>query len=209
MRTIDQGRYVWHEPVFHGCPPGLAKKGNGCLPPGQARKLAAFDHGYPRWYGYSDWYRVGPAYDWRYYGGYVYRVDPVTALVRSIVPLLGGALFGGNPWPQGYMVQELPPYHVRYYGYDDAYRYRYADGVIYAVDPQTEVIQSVVALMTGQRWVVGSAMPPGYAFYNVPYEYRDQYVDTPSSWYRYDDGYVYEVDPTTLLVRRTIELLVT
>ena len=23
---------------FAGCPPGLAKKGNGCLPPGQAKK---------------------------------------------------------------------------------------------------------------------------------------------------------------------------
>lgn len=25
---------------YAGCPPGLAKKGNGCLPPGQAKKLA-------------------------------------------------------------------------------------------------------------------------------------------------------------------------
>lgn len=27
-----------------GCPPGLAKKGNGCMPPGQAKKVAV---GYP------------------------------------------------------------------------------------------------------------------------------------------------------------------
>jgi hypothetical protein len=26
--------------AYGGCPPGLAKKHNGCLPPGQARKLA-------------------------------------------------------------------------------------------------------------------------------------------------------------------------
>ena len=25
--------------VIRGCPPGLAKKGNGCLPPGQAKKI--------------------------------------------------------------------------------------------------------------------------------------------------------------------------
>lgn len=38
--------YDYYRPQFHGakCPPGLAKKGNGCLPPGQARKWRV---GYP------------------------------------------------------------------------------------------------------------------------------------------------------------------
>ena len=32
--------YDYYRPQFHGgkCPPGLAKKGNGCMPPGQAKK---------------------------------------------------------------------------------------------------------------------------------------------------------------------------
>jgi hypothetical protein len=30
---------AWYSESYHkSCPPGLAKKGNGCLPPGQARK---------------------------------------------------------------------------------------------------------------------------------------------------------------------------
>ena len=29
-----------------GCPPGLAKKENGCMPPGQARKLLRGPHGF-------------------------------------------------------------------------------------------------------------------------------------------------------------------
>lgn len=31
-----------------GCPPGLAKKGNGCLPPGQAKKRYAVGRALPR-----------------------------------------------------------------------------------------------------------------------------------------------------------------
>lgn len=51
-------------------------------------------------------------------------------------------------------------------------------------------------------------MPLGYDIYNVPPAYRDRYVDGPDAMYRYSDGYVYEVDPTTQLVRAVIELLV-
>src|SRR5262249_37678595 len=34
-----------------GCPPGLAKKHNGCLPPGQAKKLYNVGQRYPSGYG--------------------------------------------------------------------------------------------------------------------------------------------------------------
>jgi hypothetical protein len=33
-------RYAYANTRVAGCPPGLAKKNNGCLPPGQAKKLA-------------------------------------------------------------------------------------------------------------------------------------------------------------------------
>lgn len=41
-RQRDQARryYVEHYGGRKGCPPGLAKKNNGCMPPGQARKWA-------------------------------------------------------------------------------------------------------------------------------------------------------------------------
>jgi hypothetical protein len=78
-----------------GCPPGLAKKHNGCMPPGQAKKLYRGQ----RWqgsYGTRYSYRQIP-YDLRqrydfdpndryYYGnGYLYQVDPRTLLVQQVI----------------------------------------------------------------------------------------------------------------------------
>ena len=186
--------------LIDGCPPGLAKKNNGCLPPGQARQMRREALG--RYDGY--WLRGDDRY--RYDDGYMYRYDRNGGLTGWL-PALGGALGLGNIWPQQYSYQQAPQYYSQYYGLNDRYNYRYADGVLYGVDPQTQAIQSVAALLTGQPWTVGQAMPQGYDVYNVPYQYRGQYADSPQSWYRYSDGYVYQVDPTTRLVQAVIQLL--
>lgn len=82
-----------------GCPPGLAKKNNGCLPPGQAKKLYNVGQRWPGSYGQMWNYNQVP-YDLRsrygfdpsdryYYGdGYVYRVDPRTMLIQQVVSAL-------------------------------------------------------------------------------------------------------------------------
>jgi len=82
-----------------GCPPGLAKKHNGCMPPGQAKKLYRIGQRFPLSYGNRWSYNQIP-YDLRrqygfepddryYYGdGYVYRVDPKTMLVQQVVSAL-------------------------------------------------------------------------------------------------------------------------
>ena len=82
-----------------GCPPGLAKKHNGCLPPGQAKKLYRTGQRFPLNYGNRWSYNQVP-YDLRqqygfdpndryYYGdGYVYRVDPKTQLIQQVVSAL-------------------------------------------------------------------------------------------------------------------------
>jgi hypothetical protein len=80
------------------CPPGLAKKNNGCLPPGIARKR--FDVG-DRWNGnYRPWtynqvpldwrnqYGLDPANRYYYRDGYLYSVDPRTRLVESVIQAL-------------------------------------------------------------------------------------------------------------------------
>ena len=79
-----------------GCPPGLAKKHNGCMPPGQAKKLYRIGQRFPRNYGYAWNYNQIP-YDLRnrydfdddyryYYGdGYLYQVDPATMLISRVV----------------------------------------------------------------------------------------------------------------------------
>lgn len=188
---------------IQGCPPGLAKKNNGCLPPGQARQIARADRRWDDWY----WSRTRDDGRWRYEDGYVYRVAD-NGGVAGWLPVLGGALGLGNLWPQQYQYAPAPQYYTDYWRVNEGYDYRYADGVMYGVDPQTQAIGSVVALLTGQQWDIGQRMPSGYDVYNVPYAYRGRYADTADSWYRYNDGYVYQVDPTTQLVQAVIQLLV-
>lgn len=200
--TLFRDGRVERRALIDGCPPGLAKKNNGCLPPGQARQMRREALG--RYDGY--WLRGDEGYRYRYDDGYMYRYDRNGGLTGWL-PALGGALGLGNTWPQQYSYQPAPQYYSQYYGLNDRYSYRYADGVLYGVDPQTQAIQSVAALLTGQPWTVGQAMPQGYDVYNVPYQYRGQYADSPQSWYRYSDGYVYQVDPTTRLVQAVIQLL--
>ena len=82
-----------------GCPPGLAKKNNGCMPPGQAKKMYRVGQRFPQSYG-DRWrynqipydlrqqYGLNP-YDRYYYGdGYLYQVDPKTLLVEQVVRAL-------------------------------------------------------------------------------------------------------------------------
>lgn len=183
-----------------GCPPG-----RGCLPPGQVKQLYANSR------PYDDWWRWRPAQDaaYRYDSGYVYRINPTTQAIVSYVPVLGGALAVGNPWPSSYAVQPAPDYYADYYGYyDQPYDYRYADNVLYGVDPQSNQIEQIAALLTGSDWTIGQQMPQGYGVYNVPYDYRSEYYDTPDAMYRYDDGYIYRMDPTTQLIQAAIQLLV-
>ncbi|MBR0551804.1 hypothetical protein [Stakelama marina] len=186
-----------------GCPPGLAKKQDGCLPPGQAKKLASERPFYSNWWRRLD----GGDANYRYDNGYLYRMRPGTNTVASYLPLLGGALSVGNVWPSGFSGTQVPAYYRQYYGYDTPYDYRYADGVMYGVNPQNNMIEQVAALLTGDNWNVGQPMPSGYGVYNVPYQYRSQYRDTPQSMYRYSDGYIYQVDPTTRIVQAAIQLL--
>ena len=123
------------------------------------------------------------------------------------MPLLGGALGIGNPWPTYYDPVPLPVYYQDYYGLGPPDAYRYADNVIYGVDPGSSAINSILALMTGDTFAIGQAMPIGYDVYNVPYPYRDRYYDSDDAYYRYSDGYIYQVDPETQLIAAIIELL--
>jgi hypothetical protein len=160
------------------------------------------------WYGdyaaqrYSSFYRASPDYfyDYNYGDGYLYQFDRDDDLVTAMFPLLGGAFGVGQLLPIGYSSYNVPyGYRSLYYDTPD-YSYRYGDGAIYRVDPDTQLIQAVVALLTGQQFGVGQLLPAGYDVYNVPYQYRDMYYDTSDAWYRYDDGYIYQVDPYTRMI---------
>ena len=186
--------------LIEGCPPGLARKNPPCVPPGQVRNTFRWDR--PDFWGLT---RLG---DGRYFydDGYLVRYAPSGGIL-GYVPLLGGALAPGNAWPAYYEPFAMPSYYERYYGLGDYNSYRYADDVIYRIDPQTDAITSIAALLTGDQFAIGQAMPLGYDAYNVPWDYRDRYVDGPDARYRYADGYVYQVDPKTQLIAAAIELL--
>ena len=208
VRRVEQRvRYVDASPavvrtISDGCPPGLAKKFNGCTPPGLAKKQVDVYYDRPDWWGYS-----GLSSDRTYYrNGYLLSLNRDNR-ISGFVPLLAGALGLGEVWPDYYEPQRLDPYYSSYFDLGPTRTYRYADDVIYRVDPQTSVINSVAALLTGDDFTVGNRMPAGYDVYNVPYDYRDRYYDTPDAQYRYADGYIYEVDPTTQLIAAAISLL--
>jgi hypothetical protein len=93
--------YGYGGPVGYGvggCPPGLAKKHNGCMPPGQAKKLyrgQRWQSGYGSRYAYGQIpYDLRRRYDLssrdRYYysNGYLYQVDPRTMLVQQVISAL-------------------------------------------------------------------------------------------------------------------------
>lgn len=78
-----------------GCPPGLAKKHNGCLPPGQAKKM----------YGRGDYldgdyvlignpgrYGLEPNQTYYRLGDYVYRVDRNTKEVLDLIGAVAAIL---------------------------------------------------------------------------------------------------------------------
>jgi hypothetical protein len=208
---------------FRGdCPPGLARKNNGCLPPGQARKmfgpaqvftagqvlpLASYsDYNIPA--EYQSWYQDSSDHYYRYDdGGYIYQVDRGSNLVESLIPLLGGGFGVGQLLPAGYDTYNLPmSYRDDYVDSDEAY-YRYGDDAIYQVDPQTNTIESIVALLGGDL-NVGGMLPSGYDAYNLPMDYRDDYVDDADSMYRYADGNIYEIDPQSMIIEQIVAQLV-
>ena len=81
------------------CPPGLAKRDNGCLPPGQAKKLYNVGQRYNRNFG-NAWtyneipqsmrsqYNLDQADRYYYRNGYVYQVDPRTMVVEQVISAL-------------------------------------------------------------------------------------------------------------------------
>jgi hypothetical protein len=89
-----------HGPAYDGggCPPGLAKKNNGCMPPGQANKLSRgqrWQGGYGSYYSYNRIpydlrrrYALSSRYRYYYSGGTIYVVDPRTMLIARVISAL-------------------------------------------------------------------------------------------------------------------------
>jgi hypothetical protein len=129
-------------------------------------------------------------------------------MVEDVVPIYAGGYGVGQMLPSSYAYYNVPyQYRSLYYDTPDT-NYWYAPGAIYQYDPGSSMITSVAALMS-PGFSIGQPLPLGYDVYNVPYAYRQTYYDTPNAWYRYNNGYVYQVDPTTRLVTAIVASLLT
>jgi len=57
----------------------------------------------------------------------------------------------------------------------------------------------------GQRYPMSYGAP--YAYNQIPYDLRNQYGFDPRFNYYYGDGYVYRVDPKTMLIQQVVAAL--
>ena len=176
--------------------------------PGQYVPSSYMSSYVPDYYGLNSFYPDSQYSCNRYYNGVIYQVDCATGYVENVVPMYAGGYGVGQMLPSAYNYYNVPTqYRSLYYDTSD-YGYWYAPGAIYQYDPGSNVITSVAALMS-PGFSLGQPMPVGYDVYNVPYDYRATYYDTPNAWYRYNNGYIYQVDPTTQIVTSIVASLLT
>ena len=110
--------------------------------------------------------------------------------------------------PSSYDYYNVPYQYRSVYPASASNGYWYAPGAIYQYDQSSSLITSVAALLS-PGMTIGQPLPMGYNTYNVPYGYRTQYVDTANDWYRYNNGYIYRVDPTTQVVSAIVASILT
>ena len=140
-----------------GCPPGLAAKNNGCLPPGQVKQRwgygAPLDSRFADSYLpglYRSWYPDTDQYSYRYGDGYAYRVDRADNFVSGLFPLSGMDYYApGDRYPSAYDFYNVPQPYQSYYPNNGPYDYRYGDGAIYQVNRSNGLVDSIVVLLTG------------------------------------------------------------
>ena len=167
----------------------------------------------PAYYGLDSFYPASFDYGFgygnvcnRYAYGVIYQVDCFTGMVENVIPMYAGGYGVGQMLPSAYSYYNVPmQYRSLYYPTAD-YSYWYAPGAIYQYDPRSSLITSVAALMS-PGFTIGQPLPVGYGIYNVPLAYRSTYYDTPNAWYRYNNGYIYQVDPSTMLVSSVVASL--
>ena len=196
---------------INGCPPGLAMKNNGCLPPGQAKKLVGSI--LPAMIAtsampgvMSSLYPDTSNYYYRYNDGYMYRVNRGSNLVDALLPLLGGGYQPGQYLPNNYMNSYVPSAYSSFYPNYGSQCTRYAYGVVYTVDCGNGLIDNVMPLYDN-GYGVGQMLPSSYSTYNVPSQYRDMYYNSGDTGYWYAPGAIYQYDQQTSLITSVAALL--
>jgi hypothetical protein len=162
----------------------------------------------PDYYGMSSFYPDYGGLCNRYGNGVIYQVDCDDGYVENVIPMYAGGYGVGQLLPSAYSYYNVPTQYRSLYYDTPNYGYWYAPGAIYQYDQRSSLITSVAALMS-PGFTIGQQLPLGYDAYNVPYDYRATYYDTSNAWYRYNNGYIYQVDPATQLVTAIVASLLT
>jgi hypothetical protein len=106
--------------------------------------------------------------------------------------------------------------HGHGYGYDNAYGVNGPVGYGVGGCPPGLAKKAVPCVPPGQAkklYGVGQRFQPGYgglnpyAYNQIPYDMRRQYGFNPYDNYYYGNGYLYRVDPKTMLVQQVISAL--
>ena len=94
-RDDDHRNYGYHHSSMRNCPPGLAKRHNGCMAPSQARRWAQgsrLPYGYQSYTPYNqipqryvDQYGLDPNDRYIYRDNTIYQVDPRTSIIQRIL----------------------------------------------------------------------------------------------------------------------------
>lgn len=181
--------------LIDGCPPGLAKRGNGCLPPGQAMKL-----------GLSPLVTAQTASMLR-----TAQVDGLNRRLgyRLAAPATAASLLG-LPLTQANAILPLAPVpsSISYlYPSNAMYDYRYNDGYVYQVDKTSNLIAALIPLLAG-GYLPGQMLPSSYMNSYVPnnYGYNSFYPSYQNQCTRYANGVVYYVDCGTGLIENVMPL---
>ena len=162
----------------------------------------------PPSYGFEGFYPDSGEDCYRYGEGVVYDVDCYSGFVEDVIPLYAGGYGVGQILPASYAYYNVPYQYRSVYYNTPRSSYWYAPGAIYQYEPRTSMITSVAALLA-PGFTIGQPLPAGYEVYNVPLAYRATYYDTPAAWYRYNNGYIYRIDPNTTLVTAIVASLLT
>lgn len=97
---------------------------------------------------YRDHYVDNDNWQYRYDDGAIYRVDNDSGLIEGIVALLTDSpLSVGAPLPTGYDVYNVPLDYRDQYADGAESLYRYANGGIYEIDPETMLVQALIEMV--------------------------------------------------------------
>ena len=128
--------------------------------------------------------------------GYAYRIDRNNNLIVALLPAVGG--YGiGDPWPQDLCTAATVPLGYRDYYYDTPDYYYRNDGYgIYQVDAGSAADHGPGVAGSGpelrRRPDASGELQRLQCAARLS---RHHYARQDDSWYRYGDGFIYEVEP--------------